>query len=95
MIKKLKTVLVVILAACSMLSSCSKDDDLSPSNGNGTTDSPYLIKNYSDLKALADSVNAGKTYEGISLQLANDIDLSYVCKVPSNNKKEKKRYSNN
>ncbi|NOQ26978.1 MAG: hypothetical protein GQ564_16580 [Bacteroidales bacterium] len=76
MIKKLKFFVVAIMAIF-MFFSCSDDDELSPSKGDGTADSPYLIKNYSDLKALADSVNAGKTYEGISLQLANDIDLSY------------------
>ncbi len=46
--------------------------------GEGTKASPYLIKTYSDLEALAESVESGNTYQGKYLKLNADIDLSAV-----------------
>ena len=37
------------------------------------------ISTAEELKAFADSVNGGNTYEGKTVTLANDIDLSTVC----------------
>jgi len=43
--------------------------------GDGTEESPYLIKNGADLKLLQVSVNSGETYEGQYFKLLNNIDL--------------------
>lgn len=43
------------------------------SGGDGSTDSPYLIKKVADLTELATVVNGGNTLSGKLLRLENDI----------------------
>lgn len=44
--------------------------------GNGTENTPYLIKSTNDLDALAVSVNNGTSYEGVYFQLENSINYA-------------------
>jgi len=44
--------------------------------GNGTKDTPYLIKSTNDLDALAVSVNNGTSYDGVYFQLENSINYA-------------------
>ncbi len=46
--------------------------------GEGSASAPYLIKSYSDLQALSQSVEQGNTYLGKYFALASDLDLSQV-----------------
>ena len=48
--------------------------------GSGSEASPYLIKSYDDLKALAQAVAGGESYAGTHFALAADLDLSSVNK---------------
>lgn len=45
-------------------------------NGNGTSNNPFLIENASNLAYLAQSVNNGNKYIGISFKMNDDIDLN-------------------
>ena len=43
--------------------------------GSGTAEDPFLIKDIDDLIRFRDEVNAGNTYAGKTIKLANDINL--------------------
>ena len=45
-------------------------------DGEGTEQSPYLIKNASDLKQLASSVNSGNSYANTYFELSDNIDMT-------------------
>ncbi len=45
-------------------------------SGSGTEDSPYLIEDLADLEAFRDAVNAGESYEGKTVALADNITMS-------------------
>ena len=47
--------------------------------GSGSEGDPYRIEDADDLRAFAFSVNGGETYEGKTVVLRNNIDLSEVC----------------
>lgn len=51
-------------------------------SGTGTAEDPYMITNAEELQNLADKVNAGKTFEGEYVKLANDIDLTGIEWTP-------------
>ena len=53
--------------------------------GNGTNESPYLIKTTADMNALASEVNNGTTYSSTYFQLANDLDYSGVTLIDGSN----------
>ncbi|MCC8080973.1 MAG: hypothetical protein LIO80_02990 [Lachnospiraceae bacterium] len=44
--------------------------------GSGTAEDPYLIQSEDDLRELANRVNAGRTYYGVSFLLTEDIELT-------------------
>lgn len=50
--------------------------------GMGTADKPYLILTTDHLRALADSVNSGKSCQGQHFSLQNDLDFSGKDYVP-------------
>lgn len=45
-------------------------------SGEGTQESPFLIKTEADVKKLAEFVNAGETLAGYYLKLENDVNIS-------------------
>lgn len=47
--------------------------------GTGISTDPYKITTAAELKALADDVNIGYSYENTHFKLVDDIDLSTVC----------------
>lgn len=54
--------------------------------GNQVTDNfEYTISNREELYAFRDAVNAGKTFEGLTVKLTKDIDLAGVAWLPIGN----------
>ena len=49
--------------------------------GEGTVDSPYLIKSAADLQRLEQKVNEGDDCENLHFKLTNNIDMSTICSV--------------
>ena len=54
-------------------------------DGEGTIDSPYLIKNANDLTRLASLVNAGNSYSGVYFNLSDNIDMNGKAFEPIGN----------
>lgn len=52
------------------------------SGGFGTEDSPYLISNQTNMRALAASVNGGNSYAGQNFKVENDLSLSATESEP-------------
>lgn len=50
-----------------------------PWDGEGTENSPYVIKTAEQLVSLAEAVNKGKSFSGCFFVLENDVDLSGVA----------------
>ena len=85
---KLNRLFIGMLAIAVAVASCEKPDAVSPEPeepvdvGNGTEESPYLIKTVEDLSAMREKAESGKiTY----FRLENDIDMAEVTNwVPVN-----------
>ena len=54
-------------------------------DGEGTENAPYLIKNASNLKQLADLVNSGNSYSGTYFNLSDNIDMTGTTFEPIGN----------
>ena len=81
MLKKILSV-TVALAMCLVLSTVmplANAAEITGFDGEGTEESPYLIKSAADMQRLAETVNGGNDCSGIYFKMTDDIDLSGVC----------------
>lgn len=61
--KKLLSILVVVLTICSMLVGCKKDTTTNPNNNNNTEDSTNIATTYSDLPADVKSIISSDIFD--------------------------------
>ena len=84
----MKTRIFTLLMVLLCLPALSWGQDSTYGGGDGTKDNPYQISTPEQLKALADAVNGGNSYENTYFQLTANIDLSsYSSWTPIGNQK--------
>ncbi len=95
-IKKIRAIAITILSIIVVLLAISFDPVLEPeaeaatstdapgifAGGSGTAADPYLIENSDQMQAFRDSVNAGNAYDGVTIALSSDVDITGIQWTP-------------
>ncbi len=76
---RLLACLVIATLVFSVMAIGTFAEEVTGLTGEGTADKPYLINNLDELKWFRDDVNSGNDYDGLCIELTNEIDLSSVA----------------